>query len=140
MAAIGDFTEIGINCGRKMTECVFVDCPLCGNSSDKAIYNKSGIRIVRCTHCGFLFRNPRPLILFDERDEEERKRAKKAAVEILKICADAGGTISGEHGIGLEKKKEMFYIFSESDLESMRQVKRAFDPEDILNPGKVIPA
>ena len=84
--------------------------------------------------------NLHPLILFDERDEEERKRARKAAVEILKICADAGGTISGEHGIGLEKKKEMFYIFSESDLESMRQVKRAFDPEDILNPGKVIPA
>jgi glycolate oxidase len=84
--------------------------------------------------------NLHPLILFDERDEEERKKARKAAVEILKICADAGGTISGEHGIGLEKKKEMFYIFSESDLESMRQVKRAFDPEDILNPGKVIPA
>lgn len=84
--------------------------------------------------------NLHPLILFDERDEEERKRARKAAVEILKICADAGGTISGEHGIGLEKKKEMFFIFSESDLKSMRQVKRAFDPEDILNPGKVIPA
>ena len=84
--------------------------------------------------------NLHPLILFDERDEEERKKARKAAVEILKICADAGGTISGEHGIGLEKKKEMFFIFSESDLESMRQVKRAFDPEDILNPGKVIPA
>lgn len=84
--------------------------------------------------------NLHPLILFDERDEEERERARKAAVEILKICADAGGTISGEHGIGLEKKKEMFFIFSESDLESMRQVKRAFDPEDILNPGKVIPS
>jgi glycolate oxidase len=84
--------------------------------------------------------NLHPLILFDERDEEERKKARKAAVEILKICADAGGTISGEHGIGLEKKKEMFFIFSESDLASMRQVKRAFDPEDILNPGKVIPA
>jgi glycolate oxidase len=83
--------------------------------------------------------NLHPLILFDERDEEERKKARKAAVEILKICADAGGTISGEHGIGLEKKKEMFYIFSEGDLESMRQVKRAFDPEGILNPGKVIP-
>jgi FAD/FMN-containing dehydrogenase len=84
--------------------------------------------------------NLHPLILFDERDEEERNKARKAAVEILKICADAGGTISGEHGIGLEKKKEMFYIFSEGDLASMRQVKRAFDPEDILNPGKVIPA
>jgi glycolate oxidase len=84
--------------------------------------------------------NLHPLILFDERDEEERKKARKAAAEILKICADAGGTISGEHGIGLEKKKEMFYVFSQGDLESMRRVKRAFDPEAILNPGKVIPA
>jgi len=83
--------------------------------------------------------NLHPLILFDERDEEEREKARAAAVEILKICADAGGTISGEHGIGLEKKREMFFVFSESDLEAMRQVKRAFDPEDILNPGKVIP-
>lgn len=84
--------------------------------------------------------NLHPLILFDDRDNEERERAKKAASEILKICADAGGTISGEHGIGIEKLNEMFFIFSESDLESMRHVKRAFDPEGILNPGKVIPA
>jgi glycolate oxidase len=84
--------------------------------------------------------NLHPLILFDDRDDEERERAKKAASEILKICADAGGTISGEHGIGIEKLNEMFFIFSESDLESMRHVKRAFDPEGILNPGKVIPA
>ena len=60
-------------------------------------------------------------------------------MEILKICADAGGTISGEHGIGLEKLKEMSFIFSESDLEAMRRVKRAFDPENIYNPGKVVP-
>jgi glycolate oxidase len=84
--------------------------------------------------------NLHPLILFDDRDDEERERAKKAASEILKICVDAGGTISGEHGIGIEKLNEMFFIFSESDLESMRHVKRAFDPEGILNPGKVIPA
>lgn len=83
--------------------------------------------------------NLHPLILFDERDEEEYKRVQQAASEILKICADAGGTISGEHGIGIEKLKEMTLICSESDLEAMRQVKRAFDPENIYNPGKVIP-
>ncbi|UCF56186.1 MAG: FAD-binding protein, partial [Deltaproteobacteria bacterium] len=101
------------------------------------IGKKYGLLIGNVFHAGD--GNLHPLILFDERDDEERESAKKAAAEILKICADAGGTISGEHGIGLEKMKEMFFVFSESDLEAMRQVKRAFDPEDILNPGKVIP-
>ncbi|UCF73176.1 MAG: FAD-binding oxidoreductase, partial [Deltaproteobacteria bacterium] len=80
-----------------------------------------------------------PLILFDERDKDELERVRKAASEILNICADAGGTISGEHGIGVEKIKEMPLIFSEADLGAMRQVKRAFDPADILNPGKILP-
>ena len=84
--------------------------------------------------------NLHPLILFDERDKSELERVVKAASEILKICADAGGTISGEHGIGVEKIKSMPLIFSEADLEAMRKVKKAFDPEDILNPGKILPA
>jgi glycolate oxidase subunit GlcD len=83
--------------------------------------------------------NLHPLILFDERDKSELERVEKAASEILKICADAGGTISGEHGIGMEKIKSMPLIFSEVDLEAMRKVKKAFDPEDILNPGKILP-
>jgi glycolate oxidase len=84
--------------------------------------------------------NLHPLILFDERNPGELGRVHKAASEILKICADAGGTISGEHGIGLEKLKEMSFIFSESDMGFMRQIKKAFDPYDIWNPGKVVPA
>ena len=83
--------------------------------------------------------NLHPLILFDERDTEMLKRVHEAASEILKICVDAGGTISGEHGIGTEKLKEMSLIFSESDFEFMRSIKRAFDPHDMWNPGKVIP-
>ena len=83
--------------------------------------------------------NLHPLILFDERDKSELEQVRKAASEILKICADAGGTISGEHGIGMEKIKSMPLIFSEIDLEAMRKVKKAFDPEDILNPGKILP-
>ena len=58
---------------------------------------------------------------------------------ILKICADAGGTISGEHGVGLEKLKEISFIFCETDLEFERSIKKAFDPDDIINPGKMIP-
>jgi glycolate oxidase len=79
------------------------------------------------------------LILFDERNADELARVHRAAREILQICADVGGTISGEHGIGIEKLKEMSFIFSESDIDLMRQIKRAFDPEGIWNPGKVVP-
>jgi glycolate oxidase len=83
--------------------------------------------------------NLHPLILFDERNSEERDRVQQAASQILKICADAGGTISGEHGIGTEKLGEMPLVFSKSDLEAMRRVKQAFDPEGIWNPGKLLP-
>jgi glycolate oxidase len=98
---------------------------------------KYGILIGNVFHAGD--GNLHPLILFDERNEDERHRVEKATSEILKICADAGGTISGEHGIGVEKLQEMSFIFSESDLNVLREVKRAFDPLDILNPGKVLP-
>ena len=64
---------------------------------------------------------------------------KRAGTEILKICADAGGTISGEHGIGIEKLKEISFVFSESDISFMRQIKKALDPHGLLNPGKVLP-
>jgi FAD/FMN-containing dehydrogenase len=83
--------------------------------------------------------NLHPLIMFDERDPDEKERVLKAATEILKACADAGGTISGEHGVGLEKLRETSFIFSENDLEFERKLKRAFDPDDIINPGKMIP-
>jgi glycolate oxidase len=83
--------------------------------------------------------NLHPLILFDERDEEELRRVRAAGSEILKLCADAGGTISGEHGIGTEKMREMFFVFTHQDLAAMRKVKAAFDPEDLYNPRKVIP-
>ena len=83
--------------------------------------------------------NLHPLILFDERDKEMLQKVHGAAAEILKICVEAGGTISGEHGIGTEKLKEMSLIFSESDFEFMRSIKRALDPYDMWNPGKVIP-
>lgn len=83
--------------------------------------------------------NLHPLIMFDERDPDEKERVLKAATEILKACADAGGTISGEHGIGLEKLRETSFVFCENDLEFERKLKRAFDPDNIINPGKMIP-
>jgi glycolate dehydrogenase FAD-linked subunit len=83
--------------------------------------------------------NLHPLIMFDERDPDELERVHKLGTEILKICADLGGTISGEHGVGLEKLKETHFIFCNMDLEFERRVKKTFDPTGILNPGKMIP-
>ena len=83
--------------------------------------------------------NLHPLILFDSRDKEELARVEKVGSEILKLCAEAGGTISGEHGIGMEKLKEMELIFSPTDIDFMRQLKTAFDPVERYNPGKVLP-
>jgi len=83
--------------------------------------------------------NLHPLILFDERNEEELRKVHLAGSEILKLCAEAGGTISGEHGIGTEKKKEMLFVFGPKDIAAMQKVKMAFDPEEVFNPGKVLP-
>ncbi len=84
--------------------------------------------------------NLHPLILFDIRDVEETARVRKAGTEILRLCVDAGGTISGEHGIGLEKLQEMSFIFSSDDIAAMWKLKKAFDPAGQLNPGKVLPS
>jgi glycolate oxidase len=83
--------------------------------------------------------NLHPLILFDERDAGELERVHKAGSEILKVCVDLGGTISGEHGIGTEKLVEMSLIFRESDIDIIRSIKAALDPKGLCNPGKLIP-
>lgn len=83
--------------------------------------------------------NLHPLILFDGRNSDELDRVHKAGTEILEAVARLGGTISGEHGIGTEKLKEMRLIFREEDLEMMRRIKNALDPKDLCNPGKLVP-
>jgi len=83
--------------------------------------------------------NLHPNIYFDANDPEERARAHRAAYEILRLCAELGGTISGEHGIGLEKVEAMALIFSPTELELMRTIKRIFDERGLCNPGKVLP-
>ena len=84
--------------------------------------------------------NLHPLILFDARDTEETLRVRQAALEILQVCADVGGTITGEHGVGLEKLTGMGMIFSPEDLKAMYWVKQVFDPAGLANPDKVLPA
>jgi glycolate oxidase len=83
--------------------------------------------------------NLHPLILFDHRDQDETERVHKAGHEILEACIKAGGTISGEHGIGTEKIAEMDLLFSPGAMAEMKGVKAAFDPSGILNPGKLFP-
>ncbi|MGD8612642.1 MAG: FAD-linked oxidase C-terminal domain-containing protein, partial [Desulfobacterales bacterium] len=83
--------------------------------------------------------NLHPLIFFDSRDDDQLKRVKKAGWEIMEACVALGGTISGEHGVGLEKIEAMRLVFSELDFVAQRGLQQAFDPDGLLNPGKVIP-
>jgi glycolate oxidase len=83
--------------------------------------------------------NLHPLVFFDER-AGELPRALAASREILAACVEAGGSITGEHGVGIEKQDLMPLIFSDDDLDFMRRMRRAFDPDGGLNPNKMIPA
>jgi glycolate oxidase len=102
-----------------------------------AIGQKYNLPIANVFHAGD--GNLHPLVLFDERDKDELSRVHKAATEIMQACADMGGTISGEHGIGVEKLHGMAFIFSDKDMALMKRVKVAFDPVDRYNPGKLLP-
>jgi glycolate oxidase len=83
--------------------------------------------------------NLHPLILFDSQIPGEIERVRQAGHEILSVCAEAGGSITGEHGVGIEKQEEMALIFSELDLRIMQQVREAWNPRQLFNPGKLFP-
>ncbi len=83
--------------------------------------------------------NIHPIILYDEREPDQVRRAIAAGREILKACVEMGGSLTGEHGIGVEKLGEMPLLFSPDDLRVMSELRRAFDPAERSNPGKVIP-
>lgn len=83
--------------------------------------------------------NLHPQILFDERNETETRKVKQAGYEMLKACVELGGTISGEHGIGLDKREAMRWLFSPETLTLFRRIKQALDPENLCNPDKLIP-
>ncbi len=84
--------------------------------------------------------NLHPLILFDSRDADQLERVHQAGWEIMQACVELGGTISGEHGIGLEKLEAMRFVFSDDDIDAQRSLQDAFDPAHLLNPGKMFPS
>ena len=83
--------------------------------------------------------NLHPNISFDRRDPDELARVLAAGEEILRTCVEAGGVISGEHGIGTEKREYIGLVFSEADLDAMKRLRGAFDPDGVCNPGKIFP-
>jgi len=101
------------------------------------VAEESELPIANLLHAGD--GNLHPLILFDERKPGDTDRALEAGGKILEICLDAGGVLSGEHGIGLEKQEYMPLMFSQEDMDAMAQLKPAFGSEEIFNPGKIFP-
>ncbi len=83
--------------------------------------------------------NLHPLILYDANKEGELERAEAFGADILRLCVEVGGVLTGEHGVGVEKRDLMPTMFNETDLAQQERIKCAFDPEQLLNPGKVFP-
>ena len=101
-----------------------------------AIADRYGYAIANMFHIGD--GNLHPLLLFDARQDPIEK-VMEASAEILKVAIEAGGALSGEHGIGLEKNHFMFWVFGPEDLEAMQRARSAFDPNGVMNPGKIFP-
>ncbi len=98
---------------------------------------KYGLPVANVFHAGD--GNLHPLILYDANRPGELERAEAFGAEILELSVKVGGTITGEHGVGAEKIHQMCVQFSPAELALFRELKRAFDPEALLNPGKAIP-
>lgn len=103
----------------------------------QALFEEYGLRVVNVFHAGD--GNLHPIILYDGNQPGELERTEQLGGKILELCIEVGGTISGEHGVGVEKINQMCVQFSSVELEQFFAVKAAFDPQGLLNPGKAIP-
>ncbi|HEY7085105.1 MAG TPA: FAD-linked oxidase C-terminal domain-containing protein [Hyphomicrobiaceae bacterium] len=101
------------------------------------ICDKHNLRVANIFHAGD--GNLHPLVLYDANDPAEAERAEQAGHEILELCVTSGGCLTGEHGVGIEKRDLMRVQFSESDLAVQMRIKTVFDPKWLLNPSKVFP-
>ncbi len=101
------------------------------------VAEKYDLTIGVCAHAGD--GNTHPTVCFDAADPDESRRARESFDEVAAAALALGGTITGEHGVGVEKRDLMPVMFNEDDLNQQQRVKCAFDPDQILNPGKVFP-
>ena len=103
----------------------------------REVIKAAGIRVANVFHAGD--GNLHPLILYDGREDGALSRAEKLAGEILQLCIEMGGSITGEHGIGMEKREFLAEQFGEDDIAVMKRIRAAFDPHEIANRGKMFP-
>ena len=103
----------------------------------RSLETESGLRIGNVFHAGD--GNLHPLVCYDDRIDGQADLAQQVASEILTFCLEAGGSITGEHGVGADKVDQMPKMFSETDLDTMQRVRCAFDPKNLCNPGKIFP-
>jgi glycolate oxidase len=103
----------------------------------EALSAEYGLRVANVFHAGD--GNLHPLVCYDSAQPGEPERAEELAGLIVKACVEAGGSITGEHGVGVDKKRYMPDMFSEPDLEAFQRLRCAFDPHGLANPGKVMP-
>jgi glycolate oxidase len=96
-----------------------------------------GLRVANVFHAGD--GNLHPLILYDANQPGELDRCERFGADILRLCVEVGGVLTGEHGVGVEKRDLMPVMFNEQDLDHQMRLKCAFDPDHLLNPGKVFP-
>ncbi len=102
-----------------------------------ALANEYQLRVANVFHAGD--GNLHPLVCYDSAREGEAERAERLSGLIIKACVEAGGSITGEHGVGVDKKAYMPSMFAEADLEAFQRLRCAFDPHGLANPGKVMP-
>jgi len=103
----------------------------------RALSEHYGLRVANVFHAGD--GNLHPLILYDANVPGEFDRCEAFGADILKLCVEVGGVLTGEHGVGVEKRDLMPVMFNDADLKQQQRVKCAFDPDHLLNPGKVFP-
>jgi glycolate oxidase len=101
------------------------------------ICSRYGLKVANIFHAGD--GNLHPLVMYDANKPDEADKAERAGAEILKLCVSVGGCLTGEHGVGIEKRDLMRVQFSETDLAVQTRIKSVFDPRWLLNPGKVFP-
>ena len=129
--------------GRLAPSCVTQDCVIPRSKLPDVLARIADIgrryelRIANVFHAGD--GNLHPVTLFDERDEDQVRRVMKASHEILELCVNVGGTLSGEHGIGIEKRDYMPMLFSAETLQTMADVRAVFNVSGLCNPGKILP-